>query len=163
VEKVSEYLTFVKKNQSKWIARDQRDFSKIFKTKKKMGNSMTKHREIIEDKKIQAEKQGVLKKGVVFFNSGYVNNINNMLHHLNSFLDGEFIYELSSTRVKISDIKEMKPCLFLVINKVTYENDDIKISKTQLFNNGSVKSVRLDYEIRSLDTSVTEMYYKLIS
>jgi len=162
VEKVSKYLSFLKKNQSKWKARDKRDFTKIFKTKKKMGNSMTKHREMIEDKKIQSEKQGVLKKGVVFFNSRNGNQ-NNMLHHLNSFLDGEFIYELSSTKVKISDIKEMRPYLILVINKVTYENEDIKISKTQLFNNGSVKSVRLDYEIRCLDKSVTEMYYKLIS
>jgi len=153
VEKVSKYLSFVKTNQGKWIARGKRDFTKIYKTKKKMGNSMTKHREMIEDKKIQAEKQGVLKKGLVFFNSKN-GNTNNMQHHLNSFINGEYIFELSSTKVKISDIKEMRPYLILVINKLLYDNQP---------DDDCVNSIRLDYEIRSLDTSVTEMYYKLIS
>jgi len=152
MEKVSKYLSFVKDNQAKWKRRENIDFSKIFKTKKKMGNSMTKHREMIEDKKIQSEKQGVLKKGVVFFNSKN-GNTNNMQHHMNAFINGEYIFELSSTKVRISDIKEMRPYLILVINKLLYDNQP---------DDDCVNSIRLDYEIRSLDTSVTEMYYKLI-
>jgi len=148
MDKVDKYLDFIKENQSKWIARDKKDFSKQYKTKKKMENSVSNYKDRIAE--------GILRKGRVYFNSnGHA--LRNMEHRLNEFINNEYIYELRSAKITISQIRELQSSLYLVIKKVAYDSED-EIPRA----NSLISSIRVDYEIRSLDNDVTEKYYKLL-
>ena len=155
MDKVDKYLAFIKKNQSKWIARGKRDFTKNYKNKT-MGNSMTKYRDQIEQNNLKSLKQGILKKGVVYFNSnGHA--LRNMEHRLNEFINNEYIYELRSAKITISQIREIQSALYLLIKKVSYDSEEEMPRANSL-----ISSIRLDYEIRSLDLTITDKYYKML-